>query len=203
MSQPFNPLDMDNLAHSIVIRMLETEPTPLDSVPRFTGAGLYAIYYSGGFPAYAVVSETAVSEGAAAVPLYVGKAVPSGGRRGLDVTAHSSTRALANRIREHAGSVRATENLDIDDFTARWLVVEDIWIPLGESALIRRYRPVWNALLDGFGNHDPGRGRIAGIRSRWDTLHPGRSWVVKYPERTETAEEIAQDVREYLRARAQ
>lgn len=80
-------------------------------------------------------------------------------------------------------------------------MVDDIWIPLGESALIRRYRPAWNALIDGFGNHDPGKGRINGVRSRWDTLHPGRSWSAKYPERLETAEEIEQDLREYLRSR--
>jgi hypothetical protein len=92
-------------------------------------------------------------------------------------------------------------NLDIADFSVRWLVVEDIWIPLGESALIRRYRPVWNALVDGFGNHDPGAGRIAGIRSRWDTLHSGRPWSEKFPERPETAADIEQDVREYLRSR--
>ena len=137
------------------------------------------------------------------MPLYVGKAVPSGGRRGLDVAAHTSTRALSGRLSEHAGSVRAADNLDIADFTARWLVVEDILIPLGESALIRRYRPVWNAIVDCFGNHDPGRGRVAGVRPRWDTLHPGRPWAGKYPERDETAEDIAQDVREYLRSRWQ
>lgn len=172
-------------------------------MPRFTGAGLYAIYYSGDFPAYGVAAaESAESEIEESVPLYVGKAVPSGGRRGLDVAAHTSTRALADRVREHASSIRAAENLDIADFAARWLVVEDIWIPLGESALIRRYRPVWNALLDGFGNHDPGKGRINGVRSRWDTLHPGRPWAGKYPERAETADDIAQDVREYLRSRS-
>lgn len=202
MTAPFNPLDMENLAHSIVTRMLEAEPTALDSIPRFTGAGLYAIYYAGDFPAYGAAAESEERSDQEAIPLYVGKAVPKGGRRGLDVTAHTGTRALADRIREHANSVRAAENLDVADFSARWLVVEDIWIPLGESALIRRYRPVWNALLDGFGNHDPGKGRINGVRSRWDTLHPGRAWSGKYPERDETADDIAQDVREYLRSRA-
>jgi hypothetical protein len=49
MTEAFNPLAMNNLAHSIVTRMLETDPTPLDAVPRFVGAGLYAIYYYGSF----------------------------------------------------------------------------------------------------------------------------------------------------------
>jgi hypothetical protein len=35
MTEAFNPLAMNNLAHSIVTRMLETDPTPLDAVPRF------------------------------------------------------------------------------------------------------------------------------------------------------------------------
>lgn len=197
---PFNPLDMTNLAHSIVTRMIETTPTPLDAVPRFFGAGLYAIYYTGNFPAYALLAERN-RDGAYEEPIYVGKAVPAGGRRGLDVATHSSTRALSGRLREHAASVRAAKNLEIADFATRWLAVEDIWIALGESALLRRHRPVWNALVDGFGNHDPGTGRRAGVRSRWDTLHPGRPWAEKLPPRPESQADIEQDVREYLRSR--
>lgn len=199
MTEPFNPLAMDNLAHSIVTQMMEKEPTPLDDVPRFTGAGIYAIYYNGSFPCY---EDLAVANGDSFVaPIYVGKAVPAGGRRGLDVAAQSRTRVLADRIRQHANSIRAATNLDIQDFSARWLAVEEIWIPLGESALIRQHRPVWNAIVDGFGNHDPGKGRIQGLRPRWDTLHPGRSWAHRYPEREESPADIEQDIREYLRSR--
>ncbi len=32
-----------------------------------------------------------------------------------------------------------------------------------------------NKIIDGFGNHDPGKGRYNQLRSRWDKLHPGRS----------------------------
>ena len=199
MTVPFNPLDMANLAHSIVTRMLETEPTPLDSVHQFRGAGLYAIYYRGPHPAYADLTIVNFTEWVE--PLYVGKAVPSGGRRGMDVAHHTVTSALANRIRQHAASVRATENLSIADFVVRWLVVEDIWIPLGESAMIRRHRPVWNAVVDGFGNHDPGKGRREGVRSRWDTLHPGRPWASNFPPRGEGPAQIEQEITEYLRSR--
>lgn len=199
MTEPFNPLAMSNLAHSIVTRMMETEPTPLDDVKSFAGAGLYAIYYSGDLPAYTDLSlrnKTTVE-----VPIYVGKAVPSGGRRGVEVADHKATRALSGRIRQHAASVRAATNLEISDFSARWIVVDDIWIPLGESALIREYRPVWNAIVDGFGNHDPGAGRRQGVRSRWDTFHPGRVWVEYFPERHETPDQIEQEITEYLRSR--
>ncbi|MGC0363828.1 hypothetical protein ABH922_001812 [Rhodococcus sp. 27YEA15] len=196
MSAPFNPLDMENLALSMVTQIESMEPVPLDDVTGFSGAGVYALYYLGDFPAYADLSM--VNAETLTQPIYVGKAVPKGGRRGLEAVSHTTTKALSSRIRQHANSVRTVENLDIADFRVRWLVVEDIWIALGESAMIRRYRPVWNAVLDGFGNHDPGSGRINGKRSMWDTLHPGRTWAGKYPERDDTAAQIVQDVTQYI-----
>jgi len=198
-SEPFNPLAMDSLAHSIVTRMTLMTPIPMSEVPVFSGAGLYAIYYHGTFPAYADLA--VLNKPTATVPIYVGKAVPAGARKGVGVAASSDTKALANRVREHAKSISAATNLDIGDFMARWLIVEDIWIALGESAMIRQHRPVWNVIVDGFGNHDPGGGRGEGIRSRWDTLHPGRLWASKYPKRDETPAHIEQEIREYLRSR--
>jgi hypothetical protein len=44
--------------------------------------------------------------------------------------------------------------------------------------------------VDGFGNHDPGRGRRDMKRPRWDILHPGRNWAERLRP-SETAEEIA------------
>jgi hypothetical protein len=77
--------------------------------------------------------------------------------------------------------------------------VDDIWIPLGESLLIARFAPVWNSLVDGFGNHDPGKGRYEGLKPRWDVLHPGRAWAVKCQARPETSEQIIIDVERYLK----
>ena len=115
----------------------------------------------------------------------------------------TSTRALGNRLRQHVNSVQAATNLDIADFHARWLVIEPIWIPLGESLLIGRFAPVWNTIVDGFGNHDPGAGRREGMMSRWDELHPGRSWAHQFRPRNEKQEHIEADVMEYLRQRIQ
>lgn len=170
MTGPFNPLDMENLARSIVAKVEDMQPVPLGAVPNFRGAGIYALYYEGSFDAYRDLA--AANEAGLLHPLYVGKAVPRGGRRGLEIAEHTSTTALSARLRQHANSISSVENLELADFHTRWLVVEDIWIALGEAAMIRRYRPVWNAVLDGFGNHDPGSGRINGKRSMWDTLHP-------------------------------
>lgn len=54
------------------------------------------------------------------------------------------------------------------------LVLNAVWVPLTESALIARYVPVWNSIVPGFGNHTSGKARAAGRISRWDILHPGR-----------------------------
>ena len=107
------------------------------------------------------------------------------------------TNALSRRLIEHADTIRAT-SLKIEDFSCRYLVVDDIWIPLGESLLIANFRPLWNTRIDGFGNHDPGSGRYEQKRSRWDELHPGRAWAVKCRERPETVNHIRQDVIQYL-----
>jgi hypothetical protein len=196
---PFNPLDMENLAHSIVTRMEQKEATPLDQVGKFMGAGIYAIYYRGSFQAYGRLS--ALNREGWTHPIYVGKAIPPGGRRGLESVGHSETTRLSERLREHRASIQKVTNLDIEDFAARWLVVEDIWIALGESAMIRRYKPVWNAVLDGFGNHDPGSGRAQGLRTAWDTLHPGRPFATKYPERIDSPATLVQEVVQYLQSR--
>lgn len=197
MNAPFNPLDMRNLAESIVNALDEVEPQPLEKLVRFEGAGIYALYYDGPFEAYSLLTEQ--NRDGSREPIYIGKAVPSGGRRGIAV--ETKTTALFKRLSEHARSIIAASNLNITDFHARWLVMEDIWIPLGESAMIRRHTPVWNALLDGFGNHDPGKGRINGVRSKWDTLHPGRPWADKFPQNPESSAAVAQEVTEYLRSR--
>lgn len=197
MTESFNPLAMDSLAESIVTRLEENPPVPLGNLKKFHGAGIYAIYYTGDFPAYRIVSEHN-ADGKWGLPIYVGKAVPKGGRQGIDEPPSSNT-ALWSRLRQHAKSVDAAQNLHLEDFHAHWLVVDDIWIALGESALLRDKRPLWNAEVDGFGNHDPGSGRHKGLAPQWDTLHPGRSWASKLTQRDEGAADlIAKDAETYL-----
>lgn len=198
--EPYNPLDMVHLGESIFNAMITSQPTPVDAVGTFLGGGIYAIYYTGEYEPYKLLANENRHSSFRA-PVYVGKAVPAGARKGVNVTAGKKSRALSSRIREHAASLRAARNLDIEDFWVRWLVVEPIWIPLGESIMIVRHAPLWNSVIDGFGNHDPGHGRIDGVRSRWDTLHPGRPFAPKFPKRHETQANIEQDVREHLRQR--
>ena len=196
---PFNPLDKKNLGASVAEAMLEQKPQPLGELKQFMGVGIYAIYFTGQAKPYEPYESLATRnrDGAFRAPIYVGKAVPKGARKGGGV-GDVRSRALYDRLREHAESVELAENLDISDFFCRFLVVDDIWIPLGESLLIAKFSPLWNQLIDGFGNHDPGKGRYEGMRPRWDVLHPGRLWATKCKEREETQEQIVRDVHNYF-----
>lgn len=200
MNLAFNPLDIPNLGKSVATAILETEPTPIQSVSRFTGAGIYAIYYTGDFPAYSAIAD-ANRDGKFELPIYVGKAVPSGGRRGVTLTTNG-TPLYSRLVGDHRKSIEAATNLDVADFYVRWLVVESIWIPLGESVLIQHFAPVWNAVIDGFGNHAPG-GNRPGLNTKWDTLHPGRDWATRLIPRTDTIASISQEAVEYIRSRSE
>jgi hypothetical protein len=194
--EPFNPLDKRNLGESVADALLNTETQPLPPDP-FIGAGVYTIYYTGTFSTYSRLTK-ANRDGRLCCPIYVGKAVPAGARKGgLGLDADHG-QALYRRLAEHAESIKAAQNLDIIDFYCRFLVVDDIWIPLAESMLIERFKPVWNRVLDGFGNHDPGKGRYSGMMPQWDCLHPGRAWAERLRPCAYTAEQLSDKVSVYL-----
>ncbi|MBI4214225.1 MAG: Eco29kI family restriction endonuclease [Chloroflexi bacterium] len=168
--------------------MLERGLQPLPP-PRFGGAGIYAIYYFGAFPAYAPIAPSGAMAGQE-IPIYVGKAVPAGSRQGGMGLGLKPNTALFSRLSQHVRSIEAVSNLALPDFACRYLVVDDIWIPLGEALLIERYRPLWNRGIDGFGNHDQGATRRQAKRSAWDTLHPGRPWAGSFQPHGQTVEAI-------------
>jgi hypothetical protein len=196
--KPYNPLEKENLGKSVADSLIKQKPVTLGAIERFFGAGVYAIYYSGNFDTYSRLREWNTSAENLNAPIYVGKAVPTGGRKGnIESEASAKGTALFGRLDEHRKSIEQATNLDIDDFWCRYLVVDDIWIPLGESLLIQRHRPIWNALIDGFGNHDPGAGRYNGARPNWDTLHPGRDWANKCAPSKLTEEQIRLQIAEF------
>lgn len=202
MTEIYNPLDKINLGKSVADALLAQPVHALGEIPPFEGAGIYVLYYRGAFPAYAPIS--AANEEEARWPIYVGKAIPSGGRKGASLLASARGKSLYNRLADHRDSIidveRGSGSLAIADFETRYLIVDDIWIPLGESLLIARFRPVWNIALDGFGNHDPGRGRYEGLRPLWDHLHPGRPWAERCAARSETVHDVVVRIAEYLEA---
>ncbi len=142
---PYNPLDKKNLGISVAEAMLNAPISPLPPSERFIGAGIYAIYYIGDFQPYAPIAERNRDERFDA-PIYIGKAIPAGARRGggLGVTTGP---VLFRRLNEHAQSINQASNLELSDFFCRYLVVDDIWIPLGESLLIESFAPVWNSTV--------------------------------------------------------
>jgi hypothetical protein len=172
---PYNPLNKKNLAASIVSRLLNQNPQELPP-EKFVGAGIYLIYYTGDFEAYKLVS-AANRGGQFAQPIYVGKAVPVGARKGGIGLDSPHGNALFKRLVEHAESLQAAKNLNLTHFKCRWLVVDEVFIRLGETLLISHYKPLWNLVVDGFGNHPPGGGRAKGKKPVWDVIHPGRRWA--------------------------
>ena len=191
----FNPLDRLNLGKSVAEALLDRPTSPLGDLTPFVGAGIYAIYYRGSFKAYGRLA--ARNAEVAEWPIYLGKAIPSGGRTGAAAAAIG--RHLYNRLAEHAESVELATNLTLADFDCRYLNVDDIWIPLAETLLIGRFRPVWNVMVAGFGNHDPGAGRYKGLIPLWDVLHPGRPWAARLQPRDDTSADLAAQIAKYLK----
>lgn len=202
MAEVYNPLDKINLGKSVAEALLDRPVQPLSSIETFEGAGIYVLYYEGPHPAYAPIAVINAEE--ARWPIYIGKAIPSGGRKGASLAASARGTSLYKRLADHRDSIREVEaasgSLAIADFSVRHLAVDDIWIPLGESLLIAQFRPVWNIALDGFGNHDPGKGRYKGLRPLWDHLHPGRPWAERCAAREETFEEVLGRLAAFLEA---
>lgn len=206
---PYDPLDSVNIAEALATRLMEQEPIPLNEVPRFVGAGSYAIYYTGDFPTYAPLTKLD-SAGHPFQPIYIGKADPKGRRKagqsatttpGFNPLEYEPATELHSRLKKHAATIEAATNLNIEDFWCRYLVITPIFAALGESVLISRFMPVWNAAIDGFGNNDPGKGRYDGLIPKWDVLHPGRAWAAKCQPRRETPTQIAAEASHYINER--
>ncbi|GAA3424605.1 Eco29kI family restriction endonuclease [Streptosporangium nondiastaticum] len=197
---PYNPLDDENLAQNVA-DALEREPVHRMPLSPFKGPGLYAIYYVGQYELYKPLADICRREGTRdsndlgpfAIPIYVGKAAASGSRKG---TLRKRERELYSRLREHTNSIKsAATTLDVSDFRVRYLRVKDIWIPLGEYGIINKYKPIWNRVIDGFGNHDQGGGRNDQSRSPWDMVHPGRPFAMKLSPHPDGVEVIRGRVR--------
>jgi len=168
----YNPLDYANLTRNCVEELMRQAPLNLPLDQRFEGAGVYALFFRGSSGIYAEFRSEELKR-----PIYVGKAVPKGGRKGASSPAGS--RSLFRRLSEHTHSISLANNLHIEDFVVRYLVVTPLWITMAERFLIEHYKPVWNVCIEGFGNHAAGAGRYEGEVSWWDTLHPGRGWAQK------------------------
>jgi Eco29kI restriction endonuclease len=201
MASPYNPLDKTNLGRSVAEALLMRPIAPLNETAELIGAGVYAIYYTGEFEPYRPVAEKNRNNGFGQ-PIYVGKAVPKGARKGGLAFDASKGRALRDRLRQHAASIDQANNLALADFHFRSLIVDDIWIPLGENMMIEQFKPIWNLVIDGFGNKDPGTRRATQYRSPWDVLHPGRQFAEKLADGGATTQALITRLQEYFAGQA-
>ena len=147
----------------------------------FLGTGVYAIYYTGKNPIYKKYAE--LNRLSYHYPIYVGKAVPTGRRQArVSDNRGGQSKELLVRLREHSRSIVIAQELELQDFSCRFVIFEDAssdMISTIEAALIKLSRPLWNTAVDGFGNHDPGSGRYEQAKSDWDVIHSGRAWAEK------------------------
>ncbi len=158
--------------------------TPVISLPLptdFLGTGVYALYFTGQHPFYTRYGELNRTE--YRFPIYVGKAVPQGSRQGRGSNNPlNQSKELFNRLGQHANTIGQAVDLNVSDFMCRFVIFEETgsdMISTIEAALIKLNRPLWNSVVDGFGNHDPGKGRYEQAKSDWDVIHQGRPWASK------------------------
>lgn len=165
----FDPLRLDILSRNLREALDARPRVEFPPADRFAGAGLYALYYKGPMELYGELRDHDV-------PIYVGKA--EAGNSSYGEPFNEQLPKLHDRIAKHASSVREVANhgggISSDHFEVRYLLLDDLWIVLGERALLRAYAPVlWNTIMPGFGGNPPGTARN-NARSIWDTIHPGR-----------------------------
>lgn len=165
----FDPLAVENVGVTLAVELLERPLLPMPPSTKFRGAGVYALYYSGQHDAYRGL--VALDDRRFKYPIYIGKASGESAKQGFNPSGNKE-RKLYDRICEHARSINAAENMDLADFHCRALVLNDAYIALAESVMIRVFRPPWNGMS--FGSRVVGKNRMAGRPGMWDALHPGR-----------------------------
>lgn len=179
------------------VRFFYETPICTLSLPRFNGCGVYALYYLGSYDLYAPLAK--LNQQDCVQPIYIGKAMPAGRRTGRVIESQGAE--LHGRLREHRRSIEQGVHLQLSDFRCRFTILSgvltDLIVPL-ESELIRKHVPLWNSVVDGFGNHDPGSGRYDQAPSEWDVLHPGRPWAERLTGEPSRLEDIIARVRSRL-----
>ncbi|WP_405615046.1 Eco29kI family restriction endonuclease [Streptomyces sp. NBC_01508] len=168
---PYNPLELESLGRSMEAQLMLCTPESLADVGPVYGSGIYALYYTGPNTLYSEISSPNCEH-----PVYVGQARVTGVRKGRALENPDSV-VLWDRLYEHRRSISQAHDLEVDDFQVRYLVAIEAFVSLAERVIIKHYHPVWNSIVDGFGNHDPGANRRPkSKRPAWDELHPGRWW---------------------------
>jgi hypothetical protein len=109
----YDPLDYADLAKSVVQALLGGPDEPLPPREVFEGSGVYAICHSGDFSGYLPLVQLRDPR-----PIYVGKAVPTGARKGGRRVLGG--KELYQRLKQHSESIEQAQDLQ-KDFTCRYL----------------------------------------------------------------------------------
>jgi hypothetical protein len=80
---PFDPLTVENVGVTLAVELLKQPISRLDAAP-FKGAGVYALYYTGGHPAYSSLVALDKSKGGWKYPVYIGSAVRENAKQGFN-----------------------------------------------------------------------------------------------------------------------
>lgn len=179
----FEPFSDENVALYLEW-VFEKQPlTQLWRVESFPGPGIYALYYHGDFPAYQDCTGDKR-------PIYIGKSEAPGGCTGKVKEKDRRKPKLFNRLRTHEDKLKQVENLEMEDFWVRYLVIDTLWVSGLERFMLQKYQPIWNKHIKGFGSGNQGSKRKGQKVTKWDVVHPGRKWAQTQEPRKETAEEI-------------
>jgi hypothetical protein len=165
----FDPGNPRTIGFFIALAMTAQPRQPFATLRPSYGSGIYALYYTGGFPRYKPIRRTET-------PIYVGQAAPGNDKARTPL--EQGVR-LAARLNEHRKTIsRASESLRLQDFECRVLVVQTGWESAAEDYLIRLFKPIWNKetkIVQGFGKHGDAPTTRRNRVSSWDVLHQGRS----------------------------
>jgi len=179
--------------------------TPVHTLPppeSFAGTGVYALYYTGQKGIYSHYGE--LNRLAYGHPIYVGKAVPKGWRQArISDSTEKQSKELISRLRQHSRSIELASRIELADFMCRFVIFEDAgsdMISTIEAALIKLHKPLWNMALDGFGNHDPGRGRYNQAKSDWDVVHEGRTWAPRCKGTPKDEADVLRNIEQHLKS---
>lgn len=193
-SMVFDPSNPKIIGRFTALALVAQDREPLGEIGKFYGSGVYAIYYRGDFEPYGPLKNSET-------PIYVGQAAPALANAH---TARDQGPRLAARLNEHRKNIaKAETTLRVEDFEARFLVVQSGWETAAEDFLIHLFRPVWNSetnILYGLGKHGDDATTRANKRSPWDTLHPGRVWAAKSIEDARTPDVIIGDLEAHFRS---